>query len=209
MPELLPGLNFVFGLEGETKKTFSLNYEFLKNILDSGLLVRRINLRQVIPIPGTKMYDFGDKNIRKHKIIFQRFKRKIKGEIEKPMLKKITPSGTVLKDIYTEKYDGKLTFARQLGSYPLLVGLPGIHLLQCFYDVKIVDHGYRSITGVPYPLNINKVDKETLQAIPGVGEKRSQRLIANRPFKNKKQIFEAIDDPEIGKNIMQYISFKT
>ena len=35
MPELLPGLNFVFGLEGETKKTFELNYNFLQNIFIS------------------------------------------------------------------------------------------------------------------------------------------------------------------------------
>ena len=61
MPELLPGLNFVFGLEGETKNTFDMDYEFLKNILDEGLLLRRINLRLVIPIIGTKMYQIGNK----------------------------------------------------------------------------------------------------------------------------------------------------
>ena len=31
MPELLPGLNFVFGLKGESKKTFDLNYNFLSD----------------------------------------------------------------------------------------------------------------------------------------------------------------------------------
>ena len=34
LPELLPGLNFVFGLDGETKNTFALDYEFLKKIYD-------------------------------------------------------------------------------------------------------------------------------------------------------------------------------
>ena len=40
MPELLPGLNFVFGLKGETRNTYNLDYEFLKNILDRNLLLR-------------------------------------------------------------------------------------------------------------------------------------------------------------------------
>ncbi len=78
MPELLPGLNFVFGLEGETKNTFTLNYEFLKQILDENLLLRRINLRQVIPIPNTKMYNTGNKLVNKHKNLFKKFKNQVK-----------------------------------------------------------------------------------------------------------------------------------
>ena len=87
LPELLPGLNF--GLDGETKKTFALDYEFLKKIYDNNLLLRRINLRQVIPIPGTKMYEIGAKNIRKHKSEFQHFKRKVRETIERPMLQRL------------------------------------------------------------------------------------------------------------------------
>ena len=86
MPELLPGLNFVFGLEGETNKTYDLDYEFLKNILNQNLLIRRINLRQVIPIPDTRMYKIGNKIISKHKKYFQRFKRRVRTEIEQPTL---------------------------------------------------------------------------------------------------------------------------
>ena len=67
MPELLPGLNFIFGLEGEKKITYDLNFDFLKKILDNEMLIRRINLRQIIPIPGTRMYDIGNKIKSKHK----------------------------------------------------------------------------------------------------------------------------------------------
>ena len=143
----------------------------------------------------------------KNKYVFQRFKRKVREGIERPMLKRLLPSGTVLTNIFTEKYDGKLTFGRQLGSYPLLVGVPGVHMLNNFFDVKVVDYGYRSITAVPFPMNINSAPRETLQAIPGVGEKRALRILANRPFKNEKQLINSMDDVDIAHKILEYVSF--
>jgi radical SAM superfamily enzyme with C-terminal helix-hairpin-helix motif len=206
MPELLPGLNFVFGLEGETKNTFDLNYEFLKNMLEGNLLLRRINLRQVIPIPGTKMYQTGSRIISKHKHMFQQFKKKVRENIERPMLVKILPQGTILKDVYTEKYDGKLTFGRQLGSYPLLIGVPGVHPLSNFFDVKVVDYGFRSITAVPYPLDINNAPRQTIEAIPGIGKKRTIRILANRPFSNKEELKKALDEEKIIDILQEYVS---
>jgi radical SAM superfamily enzyme with C-terminal helix-hairpin-helix motif len=206
MPHLLPGLNFVFGLEGETKNTYELNYEFLKKILEQDLLLRRINLRQIIPIPGTKMYQIGSKIISKNKNLFKKFKKKIREEIERPMLKKLLPIKTVLKDVYSEKYKGKLTFGRQLGSYPLLVGIPGIQPMNKFLDVKIVDYGYRSITGIPYPLDINIASREILESIPGVGKKRAIRILANRPFKNKEELIKALDEENLMDIIQNYVS---
>ena len=206
MPELLPGLNFVFGLEGETKKTYEENYFFLKKILDENLLIRRINLRQIIPIPGTKMYNIGSKIISKNKHLFKKFKRKIKEEIEKPMLKKLIPFETVLKEVYTEKHNGKLTYARQVGSYPILIGIPGVLDLKKFLDVKIVDYGYRSITGVPFPLDINIAQMETLISIPGIGQKRALRIFANRPFKNKEQLIDCLDDIDVTKKFLNFVN---
>jgi radical SAM superfamily enzyme with C-terminal helix-hairpin-helix motif len=207
LPELLPGLNFVFGLEGETKQTFSLDYEFLKKIYDNDLLLRRINLRQVIPIPGTKMYEAGEKNIRKHKSEFQHFKRKVRETIERPMLSRLIPQGTLLRQVFTETYEGKLTFARQMGSYPLLVGIPGVYPLHRFYDVKIVDHGYRSLTAVPFPLDVNNAPRETLESIPGVGKKRAIRMLTKRPFHTKEEFIHAFDDPKIALIVGDYVQF--
>ena len=53
IPELLPGLNFVIGLAGETDETFPLNERFLGDILSEGLLVRRVNIRRLMAFPGT------------------------------------------------------------------------------------------------------------------------------------------------------------
>jgi radical SAM superfamily enzyme with C-terminal helix-hairpin-helix motif len=205
LPELLPGLNFVFGLKGETKHTFDLDFEFLQSIVDQGLLVRRINLRQVIPIPGTSMAEIGEHNVRRHKALFQQFKRRVRETIERPMLTRLIPSGTILKDLYTELYEGKLTFARQLGSYPLLVGIPGVFPLHRFYDAKVVDYGYRSVTAVPYPLDINTAPRETLETVPGIGKKRAIRILAKRPFHSKKELMDALDDPEVARTIGEFI----
>jgi len=205
LPELLPGLNFLFGLDGETKNTFTLNYEFLKKIYDNNLLLRRINLRQVIPIPGTKMFEIGEKNIRKHKSEFQRFKRKVRETIERPLLKRLLPRGTLVTQVFTETYEGKLTFARQMGSYPILVGIPGVYPLHQFYNVKIVEYGYRSITAIPYPLNINTAPRETLESIPGVGKKRAIRILLKRPFHTKEELIKALDDIQIAHDIEEYI----
>lgn len=207
LPELLPGLNFVFGLEGESKDTFNLDYEFLKKIYDDNLMVRRINLRQVIPIPGTRMMQVGERNIRKHKADFQRFKRKVRQTIERLMLQRLVPPATLLKALYGETYEGKLTFARQLGSYPLLVGIPGVYPLHRFYDVKIVGYGYRSLTAVPFPLNVNTAPRETLEALPGIGKKRTIRILAKRPFQTKQEFINAFDDPTIAQTIKEYIQF--
>jgi len=208
LQELLPGLNFVFGLDGETKNTFALDYEFLKKIYDDGLLLRRINLRQVIPIPGTKMFEVGEKNVRKHKSEFQHFKRKVRETIERPMLQRLVPQGTLLTNVCTEMYEGKLTFARQLGSYPLLVGIPGVFPLHRFYNVKVVEYGYRSVTAVPYPLNLNTASRETLEAIPGVGKKRAVRILAKRPFHTKQELMRALDDQTIAQNIGEYVELE-
>lgn len=208
MPELLPGLNFVFGLKGETKKTYKLNYEFLEDLMKYNLLFRRINLRQLIPIPGTKMYKIGNKIINKNKREFRRFKRKVQENIERPMLEKIFPKGTILRNVFTEIYKGKVTFGRQIGSYPLLTGIPGIIPLHDFFDVKITDYGYRSVTAITFPLNINSASREAIEALPCIGRKRATRILMHRPLKNKEELLSLLDDSIVGKSIIQYISFK-
>ncbi len=206
LPELLPGLNFISGLDGETRETFQLNYAFLKQIYDEGLLLRRINLRQVIPTPGTKMFAVGDRLVRRHKEEFQRFKHKVRTTIEQPLLQRLVPKGTILTHVFSEAYEGKLTLCRQLGSYPILVGVPGVFPLHQFFDVKIVDYGFRSVTAVPFPLDVNTAPRETLEAVPGLGKKRVIRLLRNRPFSSEEDILKALDDPVVGKHFFSFIS---
>ncbi len=181
LPELLPGINFVHGLKGETEKTFELNFAFLKKILDSGLMVRRVNIRQVMTFAGTAMYGF-DEGIRKH--TFLRYKEKIRNEIDLPMLRRIVPVGTIMKDVRSEIYD-KITFGRQLASYPLLVGIPMELELNRNFDILVIEHGRRSITGVPVPLDMNKLPLKIIEMLPDFGKKLATEVIKGRPFKDR------------------------
>lgn len=193
MPWLLPGINVIFGLPGETKRSFELTFQFLKRLLDDGLMVRRINIRQVVVFPGTPLWRMRAMvKTEKHKKLINHYKYKIRHEIDLPMLKRIVPVGTVLRDVHAEVFENGLTYGRQIGSYPLIVGMPKEVELNRFYDVLIVDHGFRSITGIPLPININTESPKVLQYIPGVGKKRTTRILAKRPFRTKEEFFEVI-----------------
>lgn len=145
-PLFLPGINLILGLINENKETLNKNLEALKYILNKGLLLRRINIRQVDVFPGTKMYEFGTKYLKKNKKYYFSFRKKVRTEIDYKMLKKIFPNGKILKNVYMEIYDGNHTFGRQFGSYPIVVGINKRVPLNCFYDVKITGHMLRSIT---------------------------------------------------------------
>ncbi|RLE64558.1 MAG: radical SAM protein [Thermoprotei archaeon] len=202
LPELLPGINFVTGLIGENAETYRLNFIFLKKILNEGLMVRRINIRQVLPLPNTRMWLIGDRLVRKNKKYFKRFKDRVRKEIDLPMLKKVVPKGTILRSLYTETYEGKNTLARQSGSYPLLTYIPDLLPLKIKLDVVVVDHGYRSVTGVPYPLNVNKASRRLLSQVPFLSRKDVEKIIVKRPFVNLDEVALIISN----KKALQYLS---
>ncbi len=208
MPELLPGLNFLFGLKGETMETFQLDYLFLKKILQEQLLLRRINIRQVIPIAGTPMDEIGIRMVQKHHKQFQRFKRRIQTEVEQPLLRRLLPIGTILTDVIAEKHDGNITFGRQMGSYPLLIGIPGRLTIGKGYTVKVIDYGFRSITALSYPTYINQVPRHILESIPFIGKKRASHILLNRPFHTADEFISSFDDKHIAQQIVPYLSFE-
>jgi radical SAM superfamily enzyme with C-terminal helix-hairpin-helix motif len=208
LPELLPGLNFVHGLLGETKETFRLNYEFLMRLLDEGLLLRRINIRQVMPFEGTCMGDVGDRIARKHKGVFHAYKEKIRKHIDLEMLRRVVPEGTVLPDVRMELHDGGLTFGRQIATYPILVGIPATLPLKEACTVKVVDHGFRSITAVPYPLDVNGASPKALESLPGVGKKRATAILRGRPYRNAAELEERMDDRVLARKLSEYFVYR-
>ena len=181
VPELLPGLNFVCGLAGETKATYDLNEQFLKRVLDAGLMVRRVNIRQVMPFEGTRAYT--DNTLGENEQRFRAFKEFVRDKIDLPMLQRVFPVGTVLRDVRIE-IPGDLSFGRQMGSYPILVGIPLRLPARPVLDVVVVDWGSRSITALPVPVEINTLPISALRWLPGIGKKRVAAIIPKRPFKD-------------------------
>ncbi len=193
LPKLLPGINLVHGLKGERAETFAHNKRFLQRVYDAGLALRRINIRQVMAFSGTEMSETGAEIAHDHKNQFKRYKREVREEIDNPMLERVGPPGTVLEDVHLEYHENGTTFGRQLGTYPLLVGIPGERDLDTTVDVAITDHGYRSVTGVPYPLDVNSASMDELAAIPGLGKQRAGNILVGRPHDSVPDV-EALAD---------------
>jgi len=190
LPKLLPGINLVHGLKGETAETFEHNKRFLQRVLDEGLMLRRVNIRQVMAFEGTDMADTGAEIARDHKELFKQYKTEVREEIDNPMLQRVAPPGTVLPDVHLEYHQDGKTFGRQLGTYPLLVAIPGERELGQVLDVAVTDHGYRSVTGVPHPLDLNSASMDELQAIPGLGRQRAGNIVVNRPYDSVENVEE-------------------
>ena len=182
LPKLLPGINLVHGLQGEREATFEHNRRFLDRVLDAGLLLRRVNIRQVMAFDGTEMSDTGAELAREHKKRFKRYKRAVREEVDNPMLGRVAPPGTVLPDVRLEYHEDGKTFGRQPGTYPLLVAIPGERELGRSIDVAVTDHGYRSVTGVPHPLDPNEASMDELTTLPGVGRRRAGDIVVDRPY---------------------------
>ncbi len=148
LPRFLPGINIILGLLNETKQTHQRNMEALQQIMDEGLLLRRINVRQVSIFPGTYIEKHGgNKYLRKNRKYYWKWRNDIRQKIDFPMLKNLLPKGTLLKDVWTEMYDGKTTFCRQMGTYPLIIGVKGRLPLKEKISVKVADHMLRSVVG--------------------------------------------------------------
>ena len=198
---LLPGLNLISGLDGESRETYDINMEFLRKVVDEGLIVRRINIRQVLPVRreySTKV----DGNF------FKKYKQGIREEIDHVMLQRTVPKGTVLKDVFMEIHDGNITFGRQIGSYPLLVGIP--YRIDCgkAYDVIITDWGFRSVTGLVYPFDINHAAMSAISSLPGIGKKRAASVVRYRPYSSYEDLSKAIDDKTVIEGLRGLLSFE-
>lgn len=198
LPDLLPGINLLYGLPGESAATYATNMAFLEALLTEDLLVRRINVRQVMVFPGTPLHGWNEgREPKLNKVRFKRFKRRLFEAVERPMLERVAPLGTILRGVVPEFRDGDVTFGRQPSSYPLLVGIPFVLELGRAMDVMVVGHGFRSVTGVPWPIPVNSLPEKGWGALPGIGQKRARRIMASAPFSDFHGLLSSLDEPGI------------
>jgi radical SAM superfamily enzyme with C-terminal helix-hairpin-helix motif len=188
LPRVLPGINFVCGLDGETKETYRLNLDFLREVVSQGLMLRRINIRQVIPsrgeFPGVRS-----------KADFSKFKRAAREEIDGPLLERLVPDRTILRSVHAEVREGGRTFGRQVGTYPLLVSIPYAVDIGKRIDVAVTGRGFRSVNGVEHPTDANSATLSMLEAIPGIGKRRAMSIVRKRPFATEADLWKIFDEP--------------
>ena len=204
LPKLLPGLNFIAGLNGERPETYDMNLNLLRELRNEGLLLRRINIRQV---EGEGFQEIPQSE-------FKQFKSAVRETIDTPLLQELFPLGHVLRDVHWETHDGRtrlpvhlteehtgnnihgragLTFGRQIGAYPILIGVPYHIPLESSSNIMITGHGARSITGVELGLDINSVTEKQLEAIPGIGKKGAWNLISARARLKRKETAPSLE----------------
>lgn len=125
LPHLLPGLNFILGLPGETAETYHLNRAFLEEVLQRGYLVRRVNIRRLLPIPATRVWRMKHGVRGRLEAKARSFVRWVRDYFDVEMLRRVVPPGTRLTGLWVESCVDGLCYARQPGSYPVMVVLRG------------------------------------------------------------------------------------
>ena len=101
-----------------------------------------------IVLPETYLEEKGgNKYLRKNRRYYWKWRNEIRQKIDFPMLKRLVPDGTILSEVWTEMYDGKTTFCRQAGTYPLIIGVKGRLPLKKKIKIKVTGHMLRSIVG--------------------------------------------------------------
>jgi radical SAM superfamily enzyme with C-terminal helix-hairpin-helix motif len=111
------------------------------------------------------------------------------------MLQNIYPIGRTLKKVYAEKNDGNGTLLRQPGTYPITCFVPRKLDLNQFYNLIVVDHGFRSLNCLTAPIKLIELTQRELEMIDGIGKKRAKTIHLKRPI-NKKEWLEILP-PEI------------
>ena len=194
MPAFLPGINFLGGLKGETEDSYRQNLEFLNGLIREKLLARRINIRMVT----AHGYGTVSKRMRSNYI---KFRNEVRDNIDPVLMERVVPKGTLIKNIYLEKHDGKNTFGRQVGTYPVLVGFSYLLPLNRFVDAAVVSHSARSVTAVESPFPVNTCSLRALSSLPGIGKKRAGRIAIARPIKGIEHFGVVLEDARLAEEI--------
>ena len=192
IPKLLPGINLIHGLKGETADTFRINHHYLEKIVSEGLLVKRINIRKLQPYPDTPLFNERFKISHTLTKRFEYFRERIRDEIDHYMLKQIYPAGTILKDILMLDTRDGYSMGKQISSYSITVKVQGVFENKSFKDVLVTGHRERSLSSLPLPFTINSTSAKAFEMIPGVSKDKSSDLILKRPFETVESFAEEI-----------------
>ena len=97
-------------------------------------------------------------------------------------------------------------FGRQVGSYPLLIGLPYPYEIGEWIDVAVTGRGPKSVIGIVHPTLVNSASLSMLEAVPGIGKKRAMAIVRQRPFTNELELRRLLGDEPVAQAAMKRLS---
>ncbi|MFD8970386.1 radical SAM protein [Streptomyces sp. NPDC059568] len=148
LPKLLPGLNLVYGLPGETHGTHVANLRGLAGILDAGLLCHRTNVRLARAFPDTPLAALGELAPPPSAEHFASWKADIDHTWDRPMKERVYPTGLRVPGLHSYFIGRGGTWWRRLGSYSIQIVERGAAVpLGTTADLVVTGHAPRVIYG--------------------------------------------------------------
>lgn len=145
LPKLLPGINIIFGLDGQSDKTLNYNLENFNKILNYGSWTRRVFVRKLTSPYGEQFDNYTEKEL----IEFKKWSNQIENDFIIPMLKQVFPIDLEISDLRMEMYKEGNSILRQMATCPIRVVVKNKKLeLDKFYKIKVIGYvGNRTILG--------------------------------------------------------------
>ncbi|KPC62600.1 radical SAM protein [Streptomyces chattanoogensis] len=148
LPMLLPGLNLIYGLPGETHGTHAANLRNLAGILDAGLLCHRTNVRLARAFPGTPLAALGELEPLPSAEHFPSWKADIDFTWDQPMKERVYPTGLQVPGLHSYFIGKGGTWWRRLGSYSIqIVERETVVPIGTTADLVVTGHAPRMIYG--------------------------------------------------------------
>ncbi len=149
LPALLPGINIIYGLPGETHRTHLENLRGFDELLSAGVMCHRTNVRQARAYTGTPLAGMKASAPAPSQEHFGTWKADIDHIWDQPMKTRVYPVGLRLRGLHSFFVSSRGTWFRRLGSYPIQVverdtAVP--HYTQA--DLTVTEHAPRFIYGV-------------------------------------------------------------
>lgn len=143
-PVVLPGINLIYNLPGQTSKTHEINMKYLRKILDSGFHTRRLYYRNMTRPTGVS-FETGPNSTEEYNRNF----KEIINDFIMPMQEEIYPKNTLLKNFREIKNEENTSCLRTMGTCSIRVEVNNVKLIPYkYYDVQITENiGYRLLKG--------------------------------------------------------------
>lgn len=137
LPRLLPGINLIYGLKGQTSETHAINLERLREILARGHMTRRLYYRSVTRPTGIS---FGEEAI-DDVAAYQRNFDDLVREFVLPMQSLVYPEGGIVRDLTEVRNDRGSTQLRTFGTCSSRYRVRAPLERGFSYDVRVLGNG--------------------------------------------------------------------